>query len=65
MIRLNDYPQLNLLVWNSNVSELEDDLAFSLYERNWRWIETSTLSTQEALLIERLKNTFGGGILHV
>lgn len=65
MIRLNDYPQLKLLVWNSDVAELEDELAFSLYERNWRWIEAETLTAHEALLIERLKNTFGAGILHV
>lgn len=65
MIRLSDYPQLKLLVWNSDVSELEDELAFSIYERNWRWIEVEALTAGEALLIERLKNSFGGGVLHV
>lgn len=38
-VRLADYPQLKLLAWGLHVEELEEQLAFELYERGWRHID--------------------------
>ena len=65
MVILSEFPQLSFLAWNTNALEIEDDFAYGLYERNWRWIEPSKLTDHEAALIARLQAEFGRGILHV
>jgi hypothetical protein len=65
-IQLTDYPQLQLIAWNRQKDDfIEEEEAFSLYERNWRWIEQASLSVNERRLIERLTHIFGHGILNV
>lgn len=56
------FPELKRLAWNRDSArpiDLED--AFSLYDRNWRFIDTDHLTAREAALIDRLERAFGGG----
>jgi hypothetical protein len=65
-IQLTDYPQLQFIAWNRQKDDfIEEEEAFSLYERNWRWVEQASLSVDERLLIERLTRIFGHGVLNV
>jgi hypothetical protein len=54
------------LVW-----QLRDDAmvsprdALNIYERNWRFLDLSTMTQQEKYLIEQLKNQVGNGFLLV
>jgi hypothetical protein len=43
-VRLADFPQLKLIAWNRNADALiEEEEAFALYEREWRWVEQAAL----------------------
>ncbi len=53
------YPQLKLLCWNRRSPLLSAADAWSLYERNWRFIETGQLEPAERQLIDRLALRFG------
>jgi len=65
-IKLADYPQLQFIAWNRKKDDfIEEEEAFSLYERNWRWVERANLSADERRLIERLAHVFGHGVLNV
>ncbi len=59
MIKISDYPQLQLITWNIHCNEISDDLAFELYEVNWRFIDESSLLLNEKELINRLKVKYG------
>ncbi len=65
-IRIAQYPQLRLIAWNlaadDTLSELE---AFSVYERNWRFVDTAQLTIEERQFIDHLRKTLGNGVLHV
>jgi len=63
-IDVERYPQLKLLCWNRRNSYLTAQDGWSLYERNWRFVETNKLEPPERQLIERLSARFGGGIRH-
>jgi len=62
-VEVNCYPQLKLLCWNRKNSFLTAEDAWSLYERNWRFVETDRLEPMEQRLIEKLSARFGGGFL--
>ena len=65
-IRLRDYPQLKKLAWQLHgVREISPRQALELYERNWRHVDRSALSEDEAALIELLSREIGGGRLLV
>lgn len=64
-VRVADYPQLQLLAWNRNVAEIEDQEALALYESRWRFVEQSSLIPAERALIERLIRECGAGVLNV
>jgi len=65
-VRLHDYPQLQFIAWNRQKDDfIEEEEAFALYERNWRWVEEASLSINERMLIERLTQVFGHGVLNV
>ena len=63
-IAIQRYPQLKELVW-----QLRDDAvisprdALNIYERNWRFIDSKSLTREEQTLIEQLKETIGKGYL--
>ena len=58
------YPQLKLLCWNRRSPLLSAADAWSLYERNWRFIEPGQLEPAERQLIDRLALRFGAGASH-
>ena len=58
------YPQLKLLCWNRRSQFLTAEEAWSLYERNWRFVEPGQLDPTERGLINTLSKRFGGGMLH-
>lgn len=64
-IEIGRYPQLKLLCWNRRGGFLSPKDAWSLYERNWRFVESDRLEPTEQGLIEMLSSRFGGGVLHV
>ena len=65
-IAIQRYPQLKELVW-----QLRDDAvisprdALNIYERNWRFMDLKSLTSEEYALIEQLKETVGKGCLLV
>ena len=66
MLRLNDYPQLRLIAWNLRDSDtVEECEAFSIYERNWRFVEQAQLIASEKALIAHLTKEFGRGVMNV
>ena len=56
------YPQLNLLCWNRRSPLVSAKDAWSLYERNWRFIDSSQLGPAERGLLDRLALRFGEGV---
>lgn len=64
VVEVANYPQLAFLLWNRRDKFLPAAEAFTLYEHNWRWIDEKTLVPEERELIERLKQTFGHGVIN-
>ena len=62
-IEVGRYPQLKLLCWNRRNQFLTAQDAWSLYERNWRFVEPDQLEPPERQLIETLSSRFGAGIM--
>lgn len=65
MLKLDDYPELKLIAWHVNVPEIDEEDAFAIYERNWRYIDRERLSDCERALIEKLTGQFGRGVMNV
>lgn len=66
MVDLAQYPQLKLIAWSfPDATELEEQEAFALYERNWRFLDRPSLTDNEKLLIDYLTKECGGGLLNV
>lgn len=63
-IDLERYPQLKLLCWNRRGDYLAAEDAWSLYERNWRFVEPDHLESAERGLIDTLSARFGAGMRH-
>jgi hypothetical protein len=65
-VRIADYPQLKLLAWNRNADAFIDEQdAFALYEREWRWVEQAALLPHERALIDSLTQRYGHGVMNV
>jgi hypothetical protein len=59
-----EFPELALLVWNRDGARpIGARDAFSIYERNWRFVDVSRLTASEAELIRDLTDTFGNGVM--
>jgi hypothetical protein len=58
-----EFPELRRLAWNRDptrpIAAGED---FSLYERNWRFVDRDGLTARETQLIKELGEEFGGGV---
>jgi hypothetical protein len=66
MIKLADYPQLRMLAWNRPADAcLDEDEAFSLYEANWRFMDQDSMQPAEMVLLQRLIQAYGAGLLLV
>ena len=65
-IPIRCYPQLKELAW-----QLREDAvisprdALNIYERNWRFMDLKSLTSEEYALVEQLKETVGKGYLLV
>ena len=64
LVRISDYSQLQDLAWNRSGDLIPAKEAFSLYERNWRFIDVGRLDENERALIERLKTEFGNRVIN-
>ncbi len=64
IVEIERYPQLKILCWNRRIRFLSHADAWSLYERNWRFIEPDKLEPSERLLIDTLVTRFNGGVMH-
>ena len=50
IIKLQDFPQLQLLAWNLACDAIVDEAeALSLYERNWRFVDVSSREVRAAM----------------
>ncbi|RUU00322.1 hypothetical protein EOD23_23555 [Mesorhizobium sp. USDA-HM6] len=59
-----EFPQLQALAWNRDATRpIPAEEAFALYERNWRFVDQKRLTAREKLLIRKLTEKFGRGIL--
>jgi hypothetical protein len=64
MINLVNYPALKSLCWSQQSDFVSRRHAFSIYERNWRFVEVDKLTADEHQLIEELKIEYGNGVLN-
>ncbi|MDX8448492.1 hypothetical protein [Mesorhizobium captivum] len=59
-----EFPQLQALVWNRDSARpIPAEEAFALYERNWRFVDQKRLTALEQLLIRKLADEFGHGVI--
>lgn len=65
LVKLDDYPELKLIAWHVNAPQIDEEAAFAIYERNWRYIDHERLSDCEKALIEKLAERFGRGVMNV
>lgn len=65
VVDLRRWPVLGELAWNRADRWIPAEEALALYERNWRFVEPQRLTPDEAGLIERLRQRFGGGVFNV
>ncbi len=65
-VDIRAYPQLRQLAWHLGDSvSLTPREALSLYERNWRHVDTTAMDSRERALVEHLVEAWGGGRLLV
>ena len=65
-VRVGDYPQLQAIAWQLRAdTELPGIDALRLYERNWRHVDHDSMSDDERALVQRLADTYSGGVLLV
>lgn len=58
------WPVLRDITWNRADRWIPADEALALYERNWRHVDEARLGEEEAELIRRLADRFGGGVFN-
>ncbi len=61
VIAVADYPQLQFLCWSRRTPFITARDAWSLYDRNRRFVDPAGLAPAEAALLERLNRRFGEG----
>lgn len=64
LVDIDAWPALRDLAWNRATRVIPAREALSIYERNWRFVDPARLTAEEQALIERLKDTFGGGVFN-
>lgn len=65
-VHIEDYPQLKQLTWNRpGAKSLTERDALALYERHWDAIDTDRMTNHERILLQRLVDKYGRGVLHV
>ena len=58
------WPMLQEITWNRADRWIAADEALALYERNWRHVDAARMPAEEAQLIQRLAERFGGGVFN-
>ena len=58
-IEIADFPQLQLLCWSRHGKFITAEDAWSLFERNRRFVDVAALTPEELRLLERLSRRFG------
>lgn len=61
LVEVARYPQLKILCWGRRSSWISTQDAWSLYERNWRFVETEAIEPGERELMDRLTVLHGAG----
>ena len=64
LVRVADYPNLELLCWNIEAPCITRRNAFALYERSWRFIDVAGAPERERALIDELAREFGRGLIN-
>lgn len=64
-LNIDEYPELKLLAWNRALRKIEEEEAFFLYERNWRFVNLENLTDKEQKMIDYLTMKYGGGVMNV
>lgn len=65
-VAVSRYPQLRFICWQlGEDAELAEQEALSRYERDWRHVDTASLSDDERAFIDYLAQTYGAGKLLV
>lgn len=62
IIEIAAFPQLHLLCWNRHTRFITAADAWSLYERNQRFVDPATMIEEERSLLHALSQRFGGGL---
>lgn len=61
----NDFQELRLICWHRSPElPMEEQEAFKLYERNWRYVDEAAMRPKEKALIKRLMERYGHGVLN-
>ncbi|HUP09959.1 MAG TPA: hypothetical protein VMU47_22605 [Caldimonas sp.] len=64
VVDIEQWPRLRELAWNRADRWIPAEEALALYERNWRFVQPNELTAEEAALVDRLKQQFGGGVVN-
>ena len=64
LVRVADYPSLELLCWNIEAPCITRKNAFALYERCWRLVNLAGAPEHERALIDDLAREFGRGLIN-
>ena len=64
LVRVDEYPNLELLCWNIESPCVTRRNAFALYERNWRLLDLANAPEHELELIDDLAREFGRGLIN-
>lgn len=59
VIDRKDYPELNLILWDTKQQVFTEKEAFNKYDRRWRYVDHGRLAQQERELINHLKKLYG------
>ena len=65
VVRVQDYPLLADLTWSLHCEFISARDAFSIYERNWRFVRGAELDARESAFLDQLAARFGDGVTNV
>jgi hypothetical protein len=57
------YPELNKLLWDMHCKYITPDVALSVYERRWAFVNQTAMKDKEKKLIGRLVRQNGGDFM--
>lgn len=63
LIDREQYPELDLIMWDLAGRFVTPERALHLYETRWRFLDQQRLTPPEKVLIERLAQAYGHGVM--